>query len=115
MFHNRILSIMPHKFPLPKFYQPHKKIFTTMKNCILHLFLSAMLLVPTAGFSQAQRSRDFKDKYKLKEAVVLSRHNIRSPLSDSKSALGRITPHEWNKWTAAKSELTNRGGVLETG
>ncbi len=85
-----------------------------MKNCILHLFLSAMLLVPTAGFSQAQRSRDFKDKYKLKEAVVLSRHNIRSPLSDSKSALGRITPHEWNKWTAAKSELTNRGGVLET-
>lgn len=67
---------------------------------------------PTSA--QKQRSQDFKDKYKLKEAVVLSRHNIRSPLSDSKSALGRMTPHEWNKWTAGKSELTLRGGVLET-
>jgi glucose-1-phosphatase len=64
--------------------------------------------------AQSQRSQEFKDKYKLKEAVVLSRHNIRSPLSDSKSALGRMTPHEWNKWTAGKSELTLRGGVLET-
>ena len=25
-----------------------------------------------------------------------------------------MTPHEWNKWTAGKSELTLRGGVLET-
>ncbi|MCM1370243.1 MAG: histidine-type phosphatase [Candidatus Amulumruptor caecigallinarius] len=66
------------------------------------------------GFAQTQRSKEFKDKYQLKEAVVLSRHNIRSPLSDSKSALGRMTPHEWNKWTAGKSELTLRGGVLET-
>ncbi len=66
------------------------------------------------SFAQKQRSQDFKDKYKLKEAVVLSRHNIRSPLSDSKSTLGRMTPHQWNKWTAGKSELTLRGGVLET-
>lgn len=66
------------------------------------------------SMAQQQRSQEFKDRYKLKEAVVLSRHNIRSPLSDSKSALGRMTPHEWNKWTAGKSELTLRGGVLET-
>jgi len=25
-----------------------------------------------------------------------------------------MTPHEWNKWTAGKSELPLRGGVLET-
>lgn len=85
-----------------------------MKEKFLRIFLAASLLVPAAGMAQTPRSKDFKDKYQLKEAVVLSRHNIRSPLSDSKSALGRLTPHEWNKWTAAKSELTSRGGVLET-
>lgn len=85
-----------------------------MNNRLFKLLLAALMLVPAAGFAQRQRSKEFKDKYQLKEAVVLSRHNIRSPLSDSKSALGRITPHKWHKWTAAKSELTNRGGVLET-
>ena len=69
---------------------------------------------PTILNAQAQRSQEFKDKYRLKEAVVLSRHNIRSPLSDSKSDLGRMTPHEWTKWSAGKSELTSRGGALET-
>ena len=72
------------------------------------------VLLPDLSMAQKQRSQEFKDKYQLKEAVVLSRHNIRSPLSDSKSDLGQMTPHEWNKWTAPKSELTLRGGVLET-
>lgn len=78
--------------------------------------LAALLILGGSLTAEAQQRRpqDFKDRYKLKEAVVLSRHNIRSPLSDSKSALGRMTPHEWNDWTAAKSELTLRGGVLET-
>lgn len=81
-------------------------------------FVAAMLMLalsaPLFGNAQAQRSQEFKDKYKLKEAVVLSRHNIRSPLSDSKSDLGRMTPHQWTKWSAGKSELTSRGGALET-
>lgn len=74
----------------------------------------AMGAMPLTMAAQQQRSSDFKNRYKLKEAVVLSRHNIRSPLSDSTSALGRMTPHRWNKWSAPKSELTLRGGVLET-
>ena len=82
------------------------------------IIASALALIclgtPTILNAQAQRSQEFKDKYKLKEAVVLSRHNIRSPLSDSKSDLGRMTPHEWTKWSAGKSELTSRGGALET-
>jgi glucose-1-phosphatase len=86
-----------------------------MKNLFTALIASFLILGTSLNSeAQQQRSQDFKDKYKLKEAVVLSRHNIRSPLSDSKSALGRMTPHEWNKWTAGKSELTLRGGVLET-
>ena len=82
------------------------------------IFASAIALicmaVPSVAGAQSQRSQEFKDKYKLKEAVVLSRHNIRSPLSDSKSDLGRMTPHQWTKWSAGKSELTSRGGALET-
>lgn len=52
--------------------------------------------------------------YKLEKAVVLSRHNIRSPLSGKDSYLSRMTPHEWFSWTSAPSELSLRGGVLET-
>lgn len=85
-----------------------------MKNRFYLLTLLFSLLVPTVVSGQARRSDEFKNKYQLKEAVVLSRHNIRAPLSDSKSDLGRMTPHEWTRWTAPKSELTLRGGVLET-
>lgn len=80
------------------------------------IVILAVILLSSAFFAsgQQQRSQEFKDKYQLKEAVVLSRHNIRSPLSGPGSALGKMTPHEWTDWTAGTSELTLRGGVLET-
>lgn len=49
----------------------------------------------------------------LDRVVILSRHNIRSPLSGSGSLLGDITPHEWFRWTSSPSELSLRGAVLE--
>ena len=52
--------------------------------------------------------------YTLEKVVVLSRHNIRSPLSGNGSLLGDITPHEWFAWSSKPSELSTRGGVLET-
>ena len=52
--------------------------------------------------------------YELDEVVVLSRHNIRSPLSGSGSLLGDITPHAWFEWTSNPSELSLRGAMLET-
>lgn len=54
------------------------------------------------------------DKYKLEQTVVVSRHNIRSPLSGGDSLLGQITPHEWFSWTSDPSELSVKGGQLET-
>ena len=60
------------------------------------------------------RPDGFSDRYALTEMVILSRHNIRSPLSGSGSVLSRITSHEWFPWTSAPSELSLRGGVLET-
>ena len=44
----------------------------------------------------------------------MSRHNIRSPLSGRHSTMQRITPHEWYHWSSAPSELSLRGGALET-
>ena len=76
--------------------------------------LLLLLLVPSLLMAQLQRSQAFHNKYQLKEVVVLSRHNIRSPLSTNGSALSKMTPHEWTKWSAAASELTLKGSVLET-
>ena len=88
---------------------------TTMRkiNSFL-LLLMLTFLCPALAQAQLQRSEAFKGKYKLKEVVILSRHNIRSPLSTNGSALSKMTPHEWTNWSSAASELTLRGGVLET-
>ena len=51
--------------------------------------------------------------YDLKQAVVLSRHNIRSPLSAPGSLLERMTPHSWHLWDVPASHLTSKGGELE--
>lgn len=82
-----------------------------LRTNILSLLL---LLVPSLLMAQLQRPQSFKERYTLKEVVILSRHSIRSPLSTNGSALGRLTPHQWINWTSASSELTLRGGVLET-
>lgn len=82
-----------------------------MKNFLLTLLLLC-LGIPCQA--QLQRSDDFNSRYKLKEAVVLSRHNIRAPLSGNGSALGNLTSHKWTEWSSAPSELTSRGGALET-
>lgn len=85
-----------------------------MKNFLKAILALILLSVPGALQAQLKRSDNFRNKYKLKEAVVLSRHNIRAPLSGNGSALGNLTPHEWTSWSAAPSELTLRGGALET-
>ena len=54
------------------------------------------------------------DGYQLEEVVVLSRHNIRAPLSTRGSVLDSATPHTWFEWSSGASELSLRGGMLET-
>ena len=83
-----------------------------MKMKFINIVL--LLLCPLLAMGQLQRSEAFKNHYKLKEVVILSRHNIRSSLSVNGSVLQKMTPHQWIKWSAAPSELTLRGGALET-
>ena len=83
-----------------------KKIFSA--------FLLLLMLCPSWAWAQLQRSEAFKQQYRLTEVVVLSRHNIRSPLSTNGSALGRLTPHQWTQWSSAASELTTLQGERHT-
>ena len=59
------------------------------------------------------RPDGFSERYALEEMVILSRHNMRSPISGPGSVLSRITPHEWFQWTSTPGELSLKGGALE--
>ena len=72
------------------------------------------LICGTSVEAQVSRSDAFHSKYQLKEVVVMSRHNIRSPLSSGSADYQRVTPHKWFAWTSPSSQLSLRGGVLET-
>ena len=87
-----------------------------MKKQYLKLWCLMLALILGGASVQAQmkRSDDFRAKYQLREVVVMSRHNLRSPLTSSGAAHLRVTPHEWFKWTSPGSQLSLRGGVLET-
>ena len=79
----------------------------------LWMLAAILTLSGTNVLAQTKRSEDFRAKYELKEVVVMSRHNIRSPLS-SGAAYQRVTPYEWFAWSSPGSQLSLRGGVLET-
>jgi len=78
-----------------------------MMKKLFAFILCAMLICASALVCRAE-------DYQLKQVVVLSRHNIRSPLSEKGSLLGDITPHEWFEWTSKTGELSLRGAMLET-
>lgn len=88
----------------------------------LGLRLAAALLALLVGLTacakpaaeKAPTAAPVGDEYTLDKVVVLSRHNIRSPMSGSGSLLSEITPNTWFAWTSQPSELSVRGGVLET-
>ena len=81
----------------------------------MKLWMTAVILAICGTGLQAQtkRSDDFRARYELKEVVVMSRHNIRSPLA-SGADYQRVTPHTWFAWSSLGSQLSLRGGVLET-
>ena len=76
--------------------------------------LAAFVLCCAGLQAQTKRSDDFRAKYELKEVVVMSRHNIRSPLVSGGATYMRVTPYEWFAWSSPGSQLSLRGGVLET-
>ena len=55
-----------------------------------------------------------EENYTLEQVVILSRHNLRAPLSSNGSVPSDLTPYKWIEWSAGSSELTLKGGVEET-
>ena len=78
------------------------------------MFAAILILCGGGVDAQTMRSDDFRARYELKEVVVMSRHNIRSPLTSGGAAYMRVTPYEWFHWSSPSSQLSLRGGVLET-
>ena len=72
----------------------------------------------TSGESSPQAVTEMavphREGYTLEQVLVLSRHNIRSPLSVNGSLLDSVTPYKWYDWSSNPSELSLRGGILET-
>lgn len=97
-------------------------MFIMRKNNLVKIFtLSLVYLLASCNSSSTSGVIPFDigenikvDGYKLTQAVVLSRHNIRSPLSEPGSILDRLTPHSWFNWTSKAGELSLKGGSLET-
>lgn len=99
------------------------------KNLLLSIALLAVLAVggailfrqlrtgrPTELFpslSAQNAAAAQQDGYELEQMLIVSRHNIRSPLSGGDSLLSQITPHEWFSWTSESGELSVKGGQLE--
>ncbi|CAH4036284.1 glucose-1-phosphatase-like [Pieris brassicae] len=50
------------------------------------------------------------NQYQLEKVIILSRHNLRTPLSKD---LDKITPLSWPKWKEEPGYLTEKGFVLE--
>ena len=79
-------------------------------GCSPRLYQGGVEPQPTAELS---RPEGFSGRYTLSRMVVLSRHNMRSPLSGKGSVLSRITSHEWFDWTSKPGELSRKGSALE--
>lgn len=62
-----------------------------------------------------ERADGFQQNYVLDQMVVLSRHNIRSPLVSKNSVLTRLTNsnYQWFLWEGTPSTLTPKGERLE--
>lgn len=88
-----------------------------MKKLTAILVALALILASVASFAEAepvQAEPSAANSYTLEQVVVVSRHNLRAPLSSNGSIPNELTPHSWINWTSKSSELTLKGGVEET-
>ena len=91
------------------------KIYTLAALALLALACQPQNHEPQTQTEWIERADGFQDRYALEQLVVLSRHNIRSPMVSKKSVLTRLTnsDYQWYPWEGAPSTLTPRGERLE--
>ncbi len=84
--------------------------------CIAAACMFVLILLPghVAAETAEGEPVSLQDKYALEQVVVLSRHNLRAPLSSNGSVPDELATHSWINWSAGASELTLLGGIEET-
>ena len=97
-----------------------------MKNRIILFTIFALIAVacqpdkpelqPGEKTEWVARTDGFQQNYTLDQLVILSRHNIRSPLVSKNSVLTRLTnsDYQWFPWEGSPGTLTAKGERLET-
>jgi len=85
-----------------------------MRKVLSFVLVLALLLGGLTATGAAEAADGNRQAYSLAQVLVLSRHNIRSPLSEKGSLIETLTPHEWFTWTSKTGELSLRGAMLET-
>lgn len=79
-----------------------------MNNIPRSLFLSILLFLSSLVFAQQNLA--------LEKVTVVSRHGVRAPLESYLNTLDEMTGkgYQWTRWSVPGSNLTLRGGALET-
>ena len=90
-----------------------------MKNNLLKSLAFVLALLLAASCHDRSFEAPVKcsnaGEYRLEQVIVLSRHNIRSPLTTHASVIDSLTPHHdmWHKWSSTAGRLTLKGAVSE--
>ena len=95
---------------------------SSTKSKSILIFLMAVCLTLAFVLNAQSANGDLKTTanedenacYTLDQVVILSRHNIRSPMSTKGSVIDELSAHDWFEWTSNPSELSLRGALLET-
>lgn len=79
-------------------------------NKFRFFIITLLLFVCSIVFAQEKTS------LKLEKVTILSRHSVRAPLESYLSTLDEMTAdgHHWTRWSVPGSNLTLKGGALET-
>jgi len=77
---------------------------------IFFLLLAVLAALPAPG---SAGSTPIENGYTLEQVLIVSRHGIRAPFSKGEF-LTSHTPHRWYQWTVRTSDLSPRGGQVET-
>ena len=93
-----------------------------IRNCLLLMMLSVIMggcagpaeeteTAVTAPPDAAEVMQ--KQAYTLEKIVILSRHNLRSPVSSGDAGIDAMSIYPWFPWTSAPGELSAKGELLE--
>ncbi|MDF7679792.1 bifunctional glucose-1-phosphatase/inositol phosphatase [Enterobacteriaceae bacterium ESL0689] len=81
-----------------------------MKKNLLSGAISGAILLSIGAHAQEPVA---PQGYQLQQVLIMSRHNLRAPLTTGGSVLAQSTTKSWPQWDVPGGQLTTKGGVLE--